>query len=130
MANVATLGFHRGFGLSVTLSRIVGAQPAAEPLCNGRRSPGDEALRPGLAGRLAEPGRVREAALTLTRAIAASAPLAVASIRATLRAGLADAVGQALERELTEQARLGATEDCAEGVAAARERREPTFRGR
>jgi 2-(1,2-epoxy-1,2-dihydrophenyl)acetyl-CoA isomerase len=129
VANFAVLGFHQGFGLSVTLPELVGRQVAADLLFTGRAVRGEEAVHIGLADRLAEPGRQRETALAWARTIAAAAPLAVRSIRATLRAGLADRVREALDHELAEQARLWSTRDCAEGIAANLERREPVFRG-
>ena len=42
-ANFARLGFHHGFGLSVTLPAIVGPQRSLELLYTGRRIGGDEA---------------------------------------------------------------------------------------
>jgi 2-(1,2-epoxy-1,2-dihydrophenyl)acetyl-CoA isomerase len=129
VANFARLGFHQGFGLSVTLPELVGRQTAADMLLTGRRVGGDEAVRIGLADRLAEPGRVRETARELAGQIAASAPLAVRSIRATLRDGLAARVRRALDHELAEQRVLWATADSAEGIAASLERRAPVFRG-
>ncbi|MEU6720866.1 enoyl-CoA hydratase/isomerase family protein [Nonomuraea sp. NPDC046802] len=129
VANFAMLGFHQGFGLSVTLPEIVGRQAAADMLLSGRPVRGRKAHRIGLADRLAEPGRQREHALAWARELASAAPLAVRSIRSTLRAGLARRVAEALEHELAEQARLWATADCAEGIAASLERRPPVFRG-
>ncbi|WP_223167334.1 enoyl-CoA hydratase/isomerase family protein [Nonomuraea sp. SYSU D8015] len=129
VANFAMLGFHQGFGLSVTLPEIVGRQAAADMLLSARPVRGQEAHRIGLADRLAEPGRPREHALAWAHKLASAAPLAVRSIRSTLRAGLARRVAEALEHELAEQARLWATEDCAEGIAASLERRPPVFRG-
>ena len=79
---------------------------------------------------MAEPGRVRDTALEWAREIAAAAPLAVRSIRATLRADLPARVRAAMEHELAEQARLWQTRDCAEGIAASLQRRTPVFRGR
>lgn len=129
-ANFAVLGFHQGFGLSETLPRAVGAQKAAELLMTGRRVGGAEALDIGLADRLVDDAELRPAAIALASEIAAAAPLAVASIRQTLRGGLADAVRAAMTRERAEQDRLMQTRDFAEGVAAAKERRAPTFEGR
>ena len=129
-ANFARLGFHQGFGLSVTLPDLVGRQAAADMLLTGRRIGGAEALRIGLADRLAEPGRQRQAAFEWARSIAAAAPLAVRSIRATLRADLAQRVRDALDHELAEQLRLWQTEDSAEGIAASLDRRAPVFRGK
>jgi 2-(1,2-epoxy-1,2-dihydrophenyl)acetyl-CoA isomerase len=61
--------------------------------------------------------------------IAKSAPLAVRSIRATLRGDLADQVRSATAHEATEQEWLRKTADFAEGTSAMAHRREPKFRG-
>jgi enoyl-CoA hydratase/carnithine racemase len=128
-ANFARLGFHQGFGLSVTLPRVVGPQRAAELLYTGRRIDGEEAERIGLADRVVPLDRIAAAARELAAEIAASAPLAVASIRATLRGDLADRVEAATRHELAEQLRLRATTDFREGTAAMAERRAPRFVG-
>jgi enoyl-CoA hydratase/carnithine racemase len=129
VANFARLGFHQGFGLSVTLPELIGRQAAAHMLLTARRVGGDEAARIGLVDRLAAPGGLRAAARELALEIAAAAPLAVRSIRATLRADLAERVRRALDHELAEQKVLWATKDSAEGIAASLERRAPVFRG-
>src|SRR5476649_1061722 len=90
-ANFVKLGFHAGFGLSHTLPRLIGLQRAALMLETGRRIPGEEAVAWGLADQLAPLDEVRAAAVLLAREIAANAPLAVQSTRATLRTGLAEA---------------------------------------
>jgi enoyl-CoA hydratase/carnithine racemase len=129
-ANFARLGFHQGFGLSVTLPPIVGHQRSLEMLYTGRRIGGEEAARIGLADRLAPDGVVRAAAHELAAEIAGSAPLAVQSIRATLRGDLAGQVRAATEREGAEQNRLRQTADWQEGVRAMAQRRAPRFEGR
>ena len=129
-ANFSRLGFHQGFGLSATLPRIVGAQRAAELLYTGRRIDGTVAASIGLADRLADDGSVRSSAMELAIEIASAAPLAVRSIRETMRAGLADLVAAATSREDQEQDRLRRTSDWAEGIKASAERREPRFEGR
>ena len=126
-ANFARLGFHQGFGLSVTLPRLVGHQRAAELLYTGRRVDGDEALAMGLADRLVPLDEVRDAAFAFAADIAASAPLAVESIRATLRGDLAEQVAAATDHEMAEQLRLRRTADFAEGAKAMSERRTPRF---
>jgi enoyl-CoA hydratase/carnithine racemase len=129
-ANFARLGFHHGFGLSVTLPALAGQQAALDLLLTGRRVPGEEAMSLGLCDRLVEAGALRPATHALADELARSAPLAVRSIRATLRSGLLERVEAALELEASEQDRLRATEDFREGVIASLERRMPRFDGR
>jgi enoyl-CoA hydratase/carnithine racemase len=129
-ANFARIGLHHGFGLTATLPAIVGQQRAIELLYTGRRIGGEEAERIGLADRLADPAEVRDAARALAAEIGSAAPLAVRAIRATMRAGLVGRVRAATERELSEQRQLWPTEDFAEGVRAAAERRPARFAGR
>jgi len=128
-ANFARLGFHHGFALTATLPAIVGQQRALDLLYTGRRIDGNEAHQLGLADHIAESDELRAAAHKIARDIAAAAPLAVRSIRATMRAPLLGAVRQAVEREAAEQQRLQQTADWREGVRASLERREPKFAG-
>jgi 2-(1,2-epoxy-1,2-dihydrophenyl)acetyl-CoA isomerase len=129
-ANFARLGFHQGFGLSATLPPIVGQQRSLEMLYTGRRISGEEAARIGLADRLVPEEEIRPAAHALAAEIAGSAPLAVMSIRATMRGDLAARVRAATEREGFEQSRLRHTADWQEGIRASAQRRAPRFEGR
>ena len=129
-ANFARLGLHHGFGLSATLPRAVGHQRAAELLMTGRRIGGQEAERIGLVDRLVDADSIRSSAIDLAQEIAVAAPLAVRSIRKTLRGDLAEQIVRATEHERSEQAWLRATEDFAEGVRASSQRREPVFEAR
>jgi enoyl-CoA hydratase/carnithine racemase len=130
LANFARIGLHHGFGLTVTLPPIVGQQRALDMLFTGRRVGGEEAARIGLADRLADPADVRESAHELAAEIAAAGPLAVRSIRATMRAGLPERVRAATDHEVAEQEWLQKTADFAEGISASAERRAPSFEGR
>jgi enoyl-CoA hydratase/carnithine racemase len=124
------LAFHQGFGLSVTLPRLIGETKASLLLLTGRRVGGAEAVEIGLADQLVAQEEVRNAAQVLAGEIAQSGPLAVQAIRATLRAGLAEAVTRATEHELAEQSRLRDTADFREGIKAMAERRLPQFTGK
>ena len=127
-ANFSRLGFHHGFGLSITLPRAIGEQRAAELLMTGRRIDGAVAHSLGLADRLADPEDLLKETLELANEIALSAPLAVESIRATLRGNIADQVHTAAQHEMAEQLRLRQTDDFAEGAKAMAERRTPSFK--
>jgi len=129
-ANFTRLGFHPGFGLTVTLPAVIGQTKAALMFYTSRRFTGEEAHAMGLADVLVPQEKVREAALALAAEIAENAPLALVSTRATMRGDLADRVLKATEHELTEQTRLRKTDDFKEGVKATAERRAPNFAGR
>jgi enoyl-CoA hydratase/carnithine racemase len=129
-ANFTRLGFHPGFGLTVTLPAAIGPTKAALMFYTSRRVAGDEAHAMGLADVLVAQDKVREAALSLAAEIAENSPLGLIATRATLRGDLADRVRAATEHELAEQSRLRKTEDFKEGVKAMAERRPPLFTNR
>jgi len=129
-ANFARLGFHPGFGLTVTLPAVIGPTKAALMFYTSRRVRGDEAHAIGLADLLVPQGEVRAAALALAAEIAENSPLGLIATRATMRGNLADRVREATDRELAEQTRLRKTDDFKEGVKATAERRLPIFTGR
>ncbi len=128
-ANFARLGFHQGFGLTVTLPDAIGKQAALDMFYTGRRVKGDEAIGLGLCDHLVPKDEVRAKGLEVAIEIARSAPLAVVSIRRTMRGDLAERVRVATDRELAEQDRLRQTADFKEGVQATSERRLPNFQG-
>ncbi len=129
-ANFTKLGFHPGFGLTVTLPEAVGKTNAALMFYTSRRVTGEEAFAMGLASVLVPQDQVRTEAIKLATEIAECSPLGVIATRASLRQGLADRVKAATDHELAEQTRLRSTEDFKEGVKATEERRVPNFRGR
>ena len=129
-ANFTRLGFHPGFGLTVTLPAVIGQTKAALMFYTSRRVPGDEAYAWGLADVLVPQDQVRAAAMKLAVEIAENSPLGLISTRTTMRGDIADSVRKATEHELKEQTRLRKTEDFKEGVKATAERRVPNFVGR
>lgn len=129
-ANFVKLGFHPGFGLTYTLPRIIGQQQANLMFLTGRRINGETAHAWGLADVLTTKEKLRSETLALAAEIAENAPLALKSVRATMRQGLAEAVQAATDHENAEQARLSQTEDHKEGIRAVAERRLGCFVGR
>lgn len=129
-ANFTKLGFHPGFGLTVTLPELIGRNNAELMFYTSRRVTGEEAYKMGLANVLVPQAELRAAALKLAGEIAECAPLGLLATRATLRAGLAERVLAATSHELAEQTRLRSTEDFKEGVRATEQRRVANFVGR
>ncbi len=126
-ANFCSLGYHPGFGLTFTLPRLVGHQTAKWLFLTGKRVPGEEAVKMGLADRLVDQDKVRDVATEMAREIARSGPLAVQAARETLHNDLFDGFRAATERESFMQMMLRETNDYQEGVKAGFERREPVF---
>lgn len=129
-ANFAKLGIHPGFGLTVTLPNLIGQQAANLMFFTGRRIGGEHALAIGLADVLSDQENLRKDAQALAAEIAENAPLAVVSVRATMRQGLAERIAQATEHELAEQQWLRGTADADEGIRSVAERRAGNFLGR
>ena len=129
-ANFVKLGLHQGFGISVTLPRLIGHQNAAKLLLSGRRINAEEALAVGLVDEVVAEDELHNAAIELASELAENAPLAMQSVRATMRQGLAKAVANATVHELAEQQWLRATEDAYEGIRAVNERRPGLFKGK
>ena len=129
-ANFVKLGFHPGFGLTHTLARLIGKQKAHMLFLTGRRITGEQAYEMGLADVLTDKENLRAEAIKLAAEIAENAPLAVASVRATMRDGLSAAVKTQTDHEFLEQHRLQQTADHREGVKAVAERRPGNFTGR
>ena len=127
-ANFAKLGFHPGFGSSITLPRVVGVQKAMDMLFTARRVTGEEAFKIGLADKFCSKEKLLEEAEQLAMEIASSAPMAVESIRSTLHGNLADQIEQIVDWELSEQVRLQKTEDFKTGIAASLSRETPQFK--
>ena len=128
-ANFTAIGFHPGFGLTVTLPRLVGHQRARWMFLAGPRISGEEAFHWGLADRLVEQDNVRAVAHEMAAEIAKAGPLAVQATRETLNAEFIEAFRVATERESFEQNWLRETRDYKEGVQAGFDRRPPLFTG-
>ena len=126
-ANFAKLGFHPGFGSSVTLPRVIGTQKAMDMLYTARRVGGQEAFEIGLADKLTTKENLIKVSEEFGSEIASSAPMAVESIRSTIKGNLAEQVEEIVDWELSEQVRLQKTEDFKAGIAASLTREVPEF---
>ena len=127
-ANFGKLGFHQGFGTTITLPRVVGNQKAKLMLLTSKRISGDEAYNIGLADHLVEYSELMSKAQELSNEINSSGPLGIKAIRKTLNKGLADEIEKIVKLEAKEQNILRNTKDFKEGINASINRRKPIFK--
>jgi len=124
------LGMHAGMAGTWLLPEIVGAAAARDLLLTGRVVDAAEALRLGLVSRVLEPDTFLDDVLVTAREVAATAPIASRLTKLALADGGHADFEAALQWEALAQPVTLATADLQEGIAAAREKRAPVFRGR
>jgi len=127
-ANFAKLGFHQGFGTTITLPRVIGHQKAKLMLLTSLRLKGNEAFKIGLADFFVDKNKLMDQAKELSNLINTSGPLGIESIRNTINQGLVEKISKAVIREASEQNRLKDTQDFKEGIKASLDIKEPKFK--
>ena len=128
--NFNRLGIHPGMAATWTLPRLVGPAHAAELLYTGKLIDGEEAARIGLVNRALPGDEVLADALATAAAIAECAPGAVRGSKRSLAQTATNDIDAQLDIEAHEQSLNYESEDLTEGLAAARAKRPPTFKGR
>lgn len=124
------IGVASGWGGTTRLVRLVGLGAAKRLLLTGAPCSAEEALRVGLVDELVDPGEALERARAIAREIVAGAPRAVAAMKLGLLEALQVDRATSYQRELERFVETFRTEDHKEALAALRERRAPTWRGR
>jgi enoyl-CoA hydratase/carnithine racemase len=125
------VGIFPAGGGTQRLPRLVGLGRAIDMIVFGRRVGAEEAVRIGLATRVAKrPGGALEDALELAREIEKRPPLAVAAAIEAIFTGLRFGQGMGLASERTGLARVVTSEDALEGLQAFFEKRAPAFKGK
>jgi enoyl-CoA hydratase/carnithine racemase len=124
------LGMLPTFGGSQRLPRLVGRKRALELLLTGETFPPSKAQEIGLVNKVVPHHDLLPAACDLARRIMEHSPLAVARIITAVTRGLNTTIGEGLQMESEQFARLVPTHDLQEGLSAWRERRQATYAGR
>jgi enoyl-CoA hydratase/carnithine racemase len=124
------LGIIPGAGGTQRLARLIGPARAKDLIFSGRMVDAEEALRIGLADRIAPPGEVYAAALDLVRPYVTGPALALRAAKLAIDGGLDRDLASGLAWESQLFAGLFATDDRVEGTTAFVEKRKPTFTGR
>lgn len=123
------LGLHPGMAGTYLLPDAVGEAAARDLMLTGRLVEAEEAARIGLVSRTFPRESFDEDVLEVARGIAGTAPVASRLTTLALRQRHAG-IDQALQWEALAQPVTMATEDLHEGIAAAKEKRAPSFHGR
>ena len=124
------LGIIPGAGGTQRLARLIGPAKAKDLVLSGRMVDAEEALRIGLADRVAPAAEVYAAAVELVKPYLTGPAMALRAAKQAIDGGLSMdlASGLALESHLF--AGLFATDDRVEGTTAFVEKRKPKFTGR
>jgi enoyl-CoA hydratase len=123
------LGLHPGMATTFLLRQAAGDTVARDMLLTGRALTGAEGAACGLVTRAVPRDDVLDTALEAAATVAAAAPIATRLTKAAFAAGGPSNLAAAIAWEGLAQPVTLATEDLQEGLAAARERRRPSFRG-
>jgi enoyl-CoA hydratase len=123
------IGIHPGMGASYLLPRLVGTAKALEMCLTGDSIDAKEALRIGLVNHVVESEKLTEFSLDLAGRIAKNPVVPARFLKKSIYRGLDTDLESALDYESSTQVICSFTEDMKEGLAAAKEKRTPVFKG-
>jgi 2-(1,2-epoxy-1,2-dihydrophenyl)acetyl-CoA isomerase len=117
------------FGGSYLLQQLLGAAKTRELYMLSEKVAADEALRIGLVNRVVPAAELEAETMAFARLLAKGPAAAYRYIKRNLNAAATMTLQQVIELEAHNMVRCSQTEDARELVNAAREEREPLFRG-
>lgn len=123
------LGIIPGYGGTQRLARLIGKGRALDLCLTGRFIDAQTALQWGLVTEVVEAEELMEHALFILKTVTSMAPLAVTSIMEVIDYGYNLPLNDALHLEAIHFAKVCASEDKAEGVAAFLTKRHASFKG-
>lgn len=123
------LGMHPGMAATYLLPDAVGDAAARDLLLTGRAVEGEEAQRLGLVSAIFAPDTFDAEVAAIAEQVAGTAPIPSRYTKVALRDGGHRDFESAVQWEALAQPITLATADLQEGVAAAREKRTPDFKG-
>jgi enoyl-CoA hydratase len=137
MADTATLadphvrvGIAAGDGGTLIWPLVLGPARAKQYLLTGDALTADEAERLGLVNAVVPAGELQETALAFANRLAAGAPLAIRYTKQAINAGIKAAAGTVFDVSTALEITTLRSADHREALAAMREKRPPSFRGK
>jgi 2-(1,2-epoxy-1,2-dihydrophenyl)acetyl-CoA isomerase len=125
----ARAGLYPDFGATFFLPRLVGLSRASELFYTAEKLSAQEACRIGIVYNVYPPDRFEEETRKLGQHLAAGPPIAYRDVKRTMIGEHRQELEDALDEEIRLQTHCFLSEDCAEGLAAFFEKRQPNFRG-
>ncbi|MFI0845599.1 crotonase/enoyl-CoA hydratase family protein [Mesorhizobium sp. IMUNJ 23232] len=123
------LGMPPTFGGTQRLPRLAGRKRALELLLTGDAFTASKALELGLVNAVVPHEALLPSAFAMAERILRHSPVAAAGIIAAVTRGLNMTIGEGLQVESEQFARVVPTHDLREGIDAWIERRQPAYRG-
>ena len=124
------LGIHAELGSTYTLPRLIGQGKASEMILLSKTVEAQEALEIGLVNQVVPADQLAQTAWDTATTIAGFSPMSVRINKRGLKQGIDSDIESQLRYETLALSVLGKAEDTQEARAAAREGRDPVFKGR
>jgi 2-(1,2-epoxy-1,2-dihydrophenyl)acetyl-CoA isomerase len=125
----ARAGLYPDFGATFFLPRLVGLSRASELFYTAEKLSAQEACRIGIVYNVYPPDQFEEQTRKFGQHLAAGPPIAYRDVKRTMIGEHRQELEDALDEEIRLQTHCFLSEDCAEGLDAFFEKREPNFRG-
>jgi enoyl-CoA hydratase len=112
------------------LPRLIGKGKALEMILGGQAIDAREAVVLGLVSQTVPEGELEEAAMTMARAMATKAPIALRYVKEAVNKGMDLTLDQGVRLEADLYFLIHTTADRTEGIRAFQQKRKPQFKGK